>query len=488
MQRGVVPLALRPARARAGSASPAALPTVLELLDDPDPATRKEAIRAARRAARSRAASTAAPSIRRSAALADAATPIDEKIELVRLLGRTGAPRAQAVLLPLTPGQARRRSGSPCIEALGLRCSAGSADRRQGAARGARRRVARRAPHTPRSRSRAWRGAAAVAALLDRLTVAAEQDRGALGIALSGALARATEAALADRVRDGRRHRAGRRRATRSSRGSDACAAPTRRRALDALAAGGIDDRRKVAEALGGHPEARGERCARSRATRIAACAPTRRGRSAPWAARRRSRAPHRAPADPDVAVAGNAAAALGRLAAREKDPTLALPRPSAPPLEDARPYVRANALEASPRGGAACEPAALRDLVLRDSSSAVRRAAADAVRATLVTSSDAAVATDAKRALARCAGEDRDASVAASCTSAPIEAGHVREDVTVYVVPDGGSTPLGRAPYALLRTDGFLRLGVANRRGELFELGLPRGAIRLAVPAALAR
>jgi cellulose synthase operon protein C len=60
--------------------------------------------------------------------------------------------------------------------------------------------------------------------------------------------------------------------------------------------------------------------------------------------------------------------------------------------------------------------------------------------------------------------------------------------DVAVYVVPDGQRAPLGRAPFALVRADGLLRLGLADRRGEIFEAGAPRGAIRLGVPAALAR
>ena len=61
-------------------------------------------------------------------------------------------------------------------------------------------------------------------------------------------------------------------------------------------------------------------------------------------------------------------------------------------------------------------------------------------------------------------------------------------EDVAVYVVPDGRSAPLPRSAFALVRADGLLRLGLADRRGELFEAGTPRGVIRLAVPGALAR
>ncbi len=61
-------------------------------------------------------------------------------------------------------------------------------------------------------------------------------------------------------------------------------------------------------------------------------------------------------------------------------------------------------------------------------------------------------------------------------------------DDVAVYVVPDGRGAPLARAPFALVRPDGLLRLGLADRRGEVFEAATPRGVIRLGVPAALAR
>ncbi|EYF00382.1 Hypothetical protein CAP_0910 [Chondromyces apiculatus DSM 436] len=57
-----------------------------------------------------------------------------------------------------------------------------------------------------------------------------------------------------------------------------------------------------------------------------------------------------------------------------------------------------------------------------------------------------------------------------------------------MYVVPDGQQVPLARAPFALVRPDGLMRLGLADRRGELFEMAVPDGVLRLAVPAPLAR
>jgi hypothetical protein len=188
---------------------------------------------------------------------------------------------------------------------------------------------------------------------------------------------------------------------------------------------------------------------------------------------------------DPDAAVAGNAAAALGRLAAREKAPDRAASA-LCPALAQERPYVRANAVAGLSLAGAHCDPGAVRDLLARDPSEAVRLAAADALGRAIARDGDKAQEAD-RRALSRCAGEERDAAVATRCAS-PLPSPEGADDVAVYVVPDGRATPLPRAPFALVRADGLLRLGLADRRGEIFEAETPRGTIRLAVPAALAR
>ena len=57
-----------------------------------------------------------------------------------------------------------------------------------------------------------------------------------------------------------------------------------------------------------------------------------------------------------------------------------------------------------------------------------------------------------------------------------------------VYVVPIGESAPVPRAPFALVRADGVMRLGLADRRGQLFEHDAPAGEVSLAVPAPLVR
>lgn len=478
MQRGVVPLR-HGLRALAQLGAPEALPTVLELLGDADPTVRKEAVRAAAALldpaqADGRAVDPA------SAALADPATAADEKVELIRLLGRTGSPRAHAVLLPLmktkSPGLrlavldtlGALRVSSPTVDAALLDAlNDESADARLRAATA----LARVASPSAASK------------LLERLSIAAEQDRGAIGIALSGALARTNDAPLAERVgaslasapdvaRDALIEGLGRMRGAAAG------------RVLANLSTGGIDDRRKVAEALAGHPESE------AALRKLAGDADPGVRANAVWslgAVGKKDRIPQLAALlkDPDSAVAGNAAAAIGRIAAREGD-SAAARDPLCAALSDGRAYVRANALTGLSLSGARCEPGSARDLLARDPSESVRIAAADYVARAISRAGDKADPAD-RRSLVRCAGEDKNATVALRCAR-PFTPPEGAEDVTVFVVPDGKNTPVARAPFSLVRADGLLRLGTADRRGELFELGAPRGAIRLAVPAPLAK
>ncbi len=493
MQRGVVPLR-HGLRALGALGDPAALPSVLELLGDVDPSVRREAIRAA-----TALLDPARPDGRAvdpaRALLVDPATPPDEKLALVQLLGRTGSPRAQEVLLPL----AKARSAPlrlAVIEALGAARAAGKLGAAVDAAL-----LEALDDESADVRLRAAVALSRVAgptiarALLERLTVAAEQDRGALGIALSGALSRVADdpkdgsgkglahdvaAAIAsapDAARDALLEGLGR------MPGQAAGAALARM-----ASAAPIDDRRKIAEALAGHPEA-------AAALRKLAGDPDPGVRAnAVWSLGAvgddSAALPLLQPLlkDPDAAVAGNAAGAIGRIAGRAGQPARAAAALCGA-LADARPYVRANALAGLTVARARCDGAAARDLLARDPAEAVRLAAADHL---------AQGGADAdRRALARCAGEDRNASVAVRCAHAapPRALPSGAEDVAVFVVPfdagRGGSArdaPVPRAPFALVRADGLMRLGVADRRGEVFERGAPRGPLRLAVPAPLVK
>ena len=477
MQRGVLPLE-QGLRALATLGSPDALPAVLELLSDTDPAVRREAVRAA-----SELLDPARPDGRAvdpaRAMLLDAATPNDEKVALVRLLGRTGSPRAQTVLVSLAGSKSRALRLS-VLEALGASGTFGPDVEN----------VLLQAldDESPEMRlasasSLARGGGVAIAGkLLERLSVAAEQDRGALSLALAGALSRSTDASLAERVakilpstpdsaRDGLLEGLGRMR-------GDASAKVLRQFALSS-----IDDRRKVAEALGGHPEA-----SSMLVSMLGDADPSVRA-NAVWSLGAVGKRDAVAPllkllADPDVAVAGNAAGALGRIAARESagaDIRSAL----CLVLTDGRPYVRANALTSLGLAGQRCDAGIVESLLQRDRAEAVRFAAADYLWSSVTGTNP--IPENIRRVFARCATEDRSAQVALQCTR-PSERRTGTDDVLVFVAPAGADEPQSRAPYALVRGDGLIRMGMADRRGGLFEFGVPKGVIRLAVPAQLAR
>jgi HEAT repeat protein len=183
---------------------------------------------------------------------------------------------------------------------------------------------------------------------------------------------------------------------------------------------------------------------------------------------------------DRDVVVAGNAAAALGRIAARTRSSaTTELCKK----LADPRPYVRANALGALRVAGARCAAGEERRALVEDRSEVVRKSAA-----LLVANVTSADPTADRTLLETCAAEDTDGSVAAACAAAPAKHPKTTEAVAIYVVPIGESAPVSRAPFALVRADGLMRLGVADRRGQVFEHDAPSGELSLTVPAPLVR
>ena len=488
MQRGTVPLR-QGLRALAMLGSETALPAVLEQIEDADPAVRMEAIRTASSLLDPTHPDGRAVDPAREA-LKDAATPMEERIELVKMLGRTGAARAQEVLLPLVKAKSLGLRLA-VIEALGvLRVGSAAVDEAL---------LSAIDDEQPEVRQKAAMALARVATgaaapkLYERLSVAAEQDRGALGIALSGALARCTDDKVAEKIaqsiasapdiaRDALIEGLGRMPGAGAS------------KALGAIGAGSVDDRRKVAEALGGHPEAQ--------ASLVKMLADVDAGvrANAVWSLGAFAKKDAIASVlpllkDPDVAVAGNAAAVLGRIAARAgaavatgadrdnaaKDVTA----PLCSATSDTRAYVRANALEALSLAGVACETRVADDLLARDASEAVRLAAADYLNR--AAQSNVPDAEQAKRALSRCTSEEKNATVSARCAKGLPKAS-ATDDLVVYVVPDTRSAPAARSPFTLVRADGLLRMGVSDRRGELYERDAPRGTVRLGVPPSLAR
>jgi HEAT repeat protein len=184
---------------------------------------------------------------------------------------------------------------------------------------------------------------------------------------------------------------------------------------------------------------------------------------------------------DPDIAVAANSIAAVAAIAARERvDAADVL----CAALDDTRSMVLANALAGLRRLALACpKPELAAWLLEHHPSDEVRRAAARLIRDRW--------AASVPQALARCAAKDVSGLVALECTALPADdaalSWHSVQDVGVLVVPTGETTPTARAPFALVRADGFIRSGTSDRRGAVWEAAAPRGPLRLTLPAVFA-
>jgi len=505
MQRGKVPAPAALA-ALAALKSQVALPPVLELLTDPSPEVRRAAIAAA-----AALIDPASPDGRAvdpvRDALADHTLAADERVALLDLLGRTGAPRATELLLPYA-GSKSPSLRRAALRALGSLASSGAAadaklvialDDELGTVR----------MDAAIALSKVGSGSLAPK-LLSRLLKSAEQDRAALGVALAGVLARNREAATANAVADAVAA------APASARdalieGLGRLESDVTQKRLDDLTGGGEDDRRKVAEALVSRGEA-----ARPLLLKLAKDADAGVRANAVWSLgflleRQETSAITALFSDADVNVAGNAAASLGRIAKRAGDPALA--DGLCKVLADSRAYVRANALAGLHLAGGRCDANTLAAMLSSDSSELVRLTAASILHtiaiAPLAPPSAAApvlpaapapakgqppvkVALDpaivAKKALERCASEEPTFRVAQRCEKAQrAQASKRAFPLTVFVVPDGASQPVARAPFALALPDGTIRLGLSDRRGVVFEAFAPEGAVELAVPAALA-
>jgi HEAT repeat protein len=477
VQRGLVP-AQTGLRALATLGESSALPFVLELLDNSSAPVRRAAIEAA-----GALLDPSHPDGRAVdpivARLRDASLSTDEQVALVALLGKTGAPRAAAILMELASSKDRPLTVA-ALQALGSVGQAGQDALLVDALGDADPNVRLRAAISL-SRVAAPRTAAI---LLDRLERASEQDRASIGIALSGAMAASRDDVVAQRA-------AGLLSVVRESardvliEGLGRMSSPEAGARLAFIARTAVlaDDRRKVAEALVQHPEqlpALRELASDSDPSVQANAAwslgqigqPSDRDLLA-------SLMRHR-----DVAVAANAVGAWARLVVSRKLSDMA---PVCAALEDPRPYVRANALATLALTAKRCgDGARERSLLVSDPSAVVRAAAARAVRA--VPAGDGAAD---RRMLRRCAMDDRSGLVAVACHAGEpsrVASAEVTEPVVVFVVPDGSTSPVARLPFALVLADGLMRVGLADRRGAVFEARAPRGRVELAIPAAMAR
>jgi HEAT repeat protein len=445
-----------------------ALPVVLEYLSVPDPQLRHIA-----RASCLALLDSDAPDGRAveplARALHGAGTRVDELLEIVRLLGRTGSARAAAVLQPLATRSDDAVLQAASLEALGHLGRANTSG------------VLLAALDSDRGNVR-WAAAlalrhsgdpSAAPSLVERLERGAEQERQALAVALAGALVHTTDAGLLDRVeRLVVGSRSGDRDALIEAMGSveDPSVIP---RLLRFSASLQPQDRAKIAEALAGHTAAR---------TALAALALDRDSAvraNAAWSLGVAGQADQiglltRMLTDTNEAVAANAAAALGRIGRRTGR---LVGDKLCGALDDTRSYVRANALAALALSGLACPERAF-ELLEYDRSEHVRSSAALALGRAPASQRDRVA-----RALTRCARTDPSSLVADACETPtrPIPAD--TEPILVYAVPAGEARPVAGAPFALILSDGLTRLGVADRRGAIFERSAPRGQVRLGAP-----
>jgi HEAT repeat protein len=246
---------------------------------------------------------------------------------------------------------------------------------------------------------------------------------------------------------------------------------PRARAALSRLAkSADFGDRAKVAELLAGQPDA-------SVLARLLKDADARVRSNAAWSlgfvaasdsALART-ALERALEDREAAVVGNAASSLGRLS-RGK-PEAAATALCGGLLRDARASVREQALRGLALAHARCADGYVSKLLTADARANVRRAAAELL---LLLGPEGAE----RRLLARCQDSDTHASVAEACAGPARPAVAEVEPITVLIVQSAGGDPTAGAPFALLWTDGSLRLGSADRRGGVFEPRAPHGAV----------
>ncbi len=454
--------------ALAESGHPDALLLVLEQLDSEDPVLRKSALSAAAKLLDPRLPDGRAvePLIRAFGAARGRRT---DRIELLKLLGRTGSPRAATLLGPIADRADDLDLRVTALSALG---SIATDTTRPVLWRA----LSDREPAVRLAAALAQRehgSPASAPLLLDRLERAEAEDRQALALALSGAFAKQESPELFARLQRALEHsRDAERDALIEVLGRAPPAAA--RGLLDALSKRADPaDRRKVAEVSAS------DAGARKRLQRLAADPDPGVRSNALWAlgaVGSRAELPllERAFGDRDSSAAANAISAYARIALSEKlDAAPVLCRE----LGSRRSSLRASALSGLRLVSARCPDQPERRLVSDDPSAQVRRAAVELVR-------DVRSSAEDRRALRRCVSEEPDGAVAVACSAAPARPGSGRERSLVYVVPVGEAVPTPRAPFALLRPDGLVRHGVADRRGAVYEIGLPDGELELNVPA----
>ena len=480
LRRGTLalPAALR---SLAGCGTSASVAVVLEFVADENPLARAEAIRTA-----ALLLDPEKPDGRAveplTAALREGRLTPTERVSVVELLGRTGAPRAAAVLVPLASNKdAQLRIAA--IDALGAIGPSATQEKLPGTGKGVEDVLLDALDDKARDvRLHAAMGLARVGGehtrdvLLTKLEGSEESDRFAVFHALAGIAERASSEAMVKRLEKTLGLAAGPER--------DAIVEVLSRsplpQATEAVlaqtsATQPIEDRRSAIAALA-------KRAATNPKAQAALVAglrdadPSVRAEAA-WALGTAGYAPAvdalaQLAGSADGDVAANATAALGRIGAKtfagRKDRIATL---LCPHLADGRSHVRTNALAGLNESQASCaDPSRARKILAEDPS--------DDARAEAATVLGRSSSVDDRAILDRCSTQDRAGVVAARCRDAlalnknpDLRADANKErPVTVYVAADGAATTRPQVPYALRYGHGYVRAGVADRRGAITD------------------
>jgi HEAT repeat protein len=467
MRKGTLPV---PAalHALAGTGSPDAVAIALEFVDDPSPAIRAEAFRAA-----ALLLDPAHPDGRAveplAAALRGARLTVNERVQVASLLGRTGAPRAGHVLVGLLSlhDPELKLAALDALGALGPASADGplldQLDDPDPAVR----------LHAAVSLADAG-GAHERDALISRLDGGAELDRSVTLTALGGILARApSDAAIQSLSRTLALSEGPERDALILAIGrADAPAAMSTLRGL--LRSANADDRRTLAAVLAAR-HARADSIPMLRALLADSDATVR--AEAAW-----SIGEIGGPTEldvltplvraPDVDPAVDATGAIGRLAARAGASDRAVAA-LCPLLGDPRSYVRANAAAGLALLPARCGDGSAERQMLADDVEPARLAAARAIARRPLGAMDS-------RALDRCATSDRSGAVARLCRQGAPTFSSSTHPVELYVASDATAEPRPGAPFVAEFADGILRASRTDRRGATFDAAAPQGDVSL--------
>jgi HEAT repeat protein len=484
---------------------------VLEFVADPSPVVRGEALGAAAALLDpNRPDGRAVEPL--AAVLRDARPSPAERARVARLLGRTGAPRAAPLLVELVHARdATLRLAA--IDALGTlgpgpasAPGAASAPRPEGTVDDAL--LEALGSPEPAIRLHAAMalaesgGSRARDALLGQLDGGDEVDRAAVLTALGGVLARAPSDGAIAKLGDALQLAAG----------------PERDAIIEAIGRAPVASAAKLLATI-----ARSEEPAdrRSAATMLAAQAADAQPREAASASARAlfgdpdagvraqaawvlgvlgdasdiarleaitrgdmpiDRSSRRDASSPGTDAECNAAAAIGRIAARTHaaDAAARALCPLAGGTANTRAYLRANALAGLALAGARCADGTTERAILAEDPSEDVRAAAALLLAHAPSADDA-------RALDRCARGDPSGLVATRCRARPAPPSRAHPTL-VYVIAEGSAAPRPGSAYAMLMADGTIHVGNTDRRGAVFDPAAPEGDVTLRKPTALSR